>query len=301
MSSEPGQNRKLILSMLGVVGVLLALLCAIPFAILIIPYLLDEVAFRLDQVGLDGLSAAVLLLVLVGAFKLRRGVKGRRQDTAMGLVLLVAAMSLLSTRVIPRGLYPLDCAEVGDARLATFPFDQSTEEAALAWIQAQYGSDRKDIRVNKPTNSDTEQLDWSVGDKEYLITLWNFGKPTASVGMRWERNGPTVSDALRCLGNPAVYDAYFEAWPEAIWTNLDLWYSERGLMFGTFATRRVARFSNHTRLRHAIYAQPGTEEELASRFYSIRRGSAYYNDLLKRLKPWPGNIRDVKVDPQIVY
>jgi hypothetical protein len=209
---------------------------------------------------------------------------------------LLAVTLFLSSCVLPWERRPMDCAEIGDARLADFPFNQPTVEVALAWIQEQYDLDKKDIFVSGRTEAGIEYLLWKLEDKDYQVSLWDRGEPIVSAGLKWQSNSPTLGDALRCFGDPKEYRAYYKQWPEALYTNLELWYPDRGLIFSTFVTRKIAHYSTGVGLRGAQYVKPGSEQELVFRSWVVSPGSAAYNDILNSLRPWPGDIKDVTID-----
>ena len=191
---------------------------------------------------------------------------------------------------------PLDCAEVSDAKLVTFPFDQSAAVASI-WIQHEYGLTTKEIEGNPSADGTQDTLYWRVEQRRYEVTLWSDARESALIRVEWPDRAPTLADTLRCLGDPSLYRAYYSWNPEAVWTYLELWYPERGLMVTAYMTRKASGFPDNEIVDRTSYVQPGKPEELIPRFFlAVVPGSDRYTQILHGLKPWPGSIEDVTID-----
>jgi hypothetical protein len=186
---------------------------------------------------------------------------------------------------------------IDDPTLASFPFAEADARMAQKWVVDQYGVASKDIHVTS-TNQGIEYLDWRVGQNDYSISMWNRGKPTAAVSVGWSDNQVTLGDALRCLGSPKVYRAYYRLNPDAgPWTVLDLWYPDRGLVLGLGAKQKITRFDPGMGLSGATHVQPGSEDEIVSRVNVVQPGSESYTRILSSLRVWPGDVSDLEIDP----
>jgi hypothetical protein len=190
---------------------------------------------------------------------------------------------------------PLDCAAVRDSDLRSFPFNEVAQDIALRWIGEQYGISSSVVSV-RPSTAEITYLDWEINGRDYGLALWNVGKPTASASMSWPTASFTISDALLCLGQPTLYRAYYDRYPEAMWTRLDLLYPDSGILLSTTVRRKVLRFDEHTEIGGATYAEPGTQQELISRFWVVQPDSEAYDHILNSLRLWPGEIKDVTIN-----
>lgn len=192
---------------------------------------------------------------------------------------------------------PVDCGAVRDSDLRSFPFSEADQEIALHWIGERYGISSNAVRVRSST-AEITYLDWEINGRVYGVALWNIGKPTASVSTSWPTASFTIADALLCLGQPTLYRAYYDRHPEATWTRLDLLYPGSGILLSTTIRRKVLRFDEHTEIGGATYAEPGTEQELISRFWVVQPDSETYNHILKSFRPWPGDLKQVTINEQ---
>lgn len=197
----------------------------------------------------------------------------------------------------------LDCSEVADTRLASFPFREVTIETALLWIQNQYSVQENDLRIEyRPPGTEPEYWEWEIvwqaDNRDYGLAFLLRGIPDAMLYVRWRSQAPTISDALRCLGQPSSYRAFYDKYPEATWTALELWYPERGFKFATRIPRKLSRFDENVVLGIAYYALPGSVEEFLLHHSTVVQGSAAYTQTLTTIRPWPGNIKDITIAQQ---
>jgi hypothetical protein len=192
---------------------------------------------------------------------------------------------------------PVDCSDVMGTRLAGFPFDQPTQESIYAWVEGQFQVGAQGIQARQSTVG-IEYWNWQVENKDYTASLWDRGRATVGMSVRWRDGAPTVGDALRCLGTPSMYRAYYDLLPDARpWTVLELWYPGQGIRARAVVTRRVAGFGQHVPLDTLQYSEPGTERELITRFWVTEPNSEHYHRILRGLKNWPGQLSSVEIDP----
>lgn len=218
-----------------------------------------------------------------------------KQRTIPYATLLILVWLLSSCFNVPKHPLP-DCAEVTEPKLSAFPFDQSAA-AAATWIQYEYGLTAKEIEGNPSADGTQDTLRWRVEQRRYTVTLWSDVRESALIWVEWPDRALTLADTLRCLGDPSLYRAYYSWNPEAVWTYLELWYPERGLMVTAYATRKISGFPDNEVVNRTSYVQPGQPEELIPRFFlALAPGSDRYTQILHGLKLWPGSIEDITID-----
>lgn len=212
-------------------------------------------------------------------------------------VLLLGLSTLLFACTNNLGQPPPICDEVGDERLITFPFS-GTADTALAWIEDQFGLTIKDVGDDLSADRAQRLIKWkSLQNRDYSAILWLDARESASVSMVWQDQPPTLSDILRCFGDPPLYNAFHSQHPEAIWTYLELWYPDRGIKVTLDAPRKISRFGNDQVISAISYVQSGPPEDLITRFsWAVERGSERYNQILQSLNPWPGDIKQIVID-----
>lgn len=215
--------------------------------------------------------------------------------------MLVISASLLLSCVPSTPRQQRDCASVVDPKLTTFSFDQVSVQDVQLWLQHQYGLPENDTRVTRrPQDPQSEywewQIDWSANDIDYGVAFDGEGKSTATLHARWRNGVPTVGEVLRCLGKPAVYRAYPNWYPEAVWTQLELWYPNRGLVIRSLVKGTTLRFDETLQLSSMTYVRPGSESELIPRVWAVQPATETYNHILNSLRPWPGDLEDVTID-----
>jgi hypothetical protein len=217
--------------------------------------------------------------------------RGGWRPVWLALVVLVLAACTVQP---PR--QPTDCTEVADVRLDSFPFAVATEQSILAWIENQFAITPEGVRI-RPTNVGIEYLDWESERKAFTVSLSDQGERVASVSAKWRTQAPSIGDVLRCLGAPQSYRAYYALNPDAgPWTNLELWYPERGLQVEAVVERRATGFDEGLSVTNMLYAEPGTAQELAARFWVVEVNSDAYRRILETLADWPGAMTDIKIN-----
>ncbi len=214
---------------------------------------------------------------------------------------LLISASLLLSCVPSTSRQQRDCASVVDPKLTTFSFDQVSVQDVQLWLQHKYGLLGKDIRVTRrpqyPQSAYREwQIDWGANDIDYGVAFDGEGQPNATLYVRWQNGAPTVGDVLRCLGKPSLYRAYLDMYPEAVWTQLELWYPNSGLIIGSHVERKTSRIDEATELSRMTYVRPGSESEIISRVWAVQPATETYDRILNSLRPWPGEIKDVTID-----
>lgn len=219
------------------------------------------------------------------------------KQTVLCCLLLLGLSTLLLTCTDRLEQPPLGCDAVDDKRLVTFPFT-GTADTALLWIQDAYGLTAADIKHDLSADRAQTLIKWKpLPNRENDALVWVDARESASVSVTWQDQAPTLADALRCLGDPPFYRAYYAQYPEAIWTYLELWYPERGFMVSSYAPRKMLGFANNQAIGDVSYVRPGLPEDLVTRFFwSVDRGSQHYTQILGSMKPWPSDIKMITID-----
>jgi len=188
------------------------------------------------------------------------------------------------------------CSEIVDKRIESFPFN-ATREEALTWVEEHYDITPAEIHGGLSANGTGYYYYWKVDAKRYDLTGdINAAEPPV-VGLIWENKPPSVNDILYCLGHPALYRSYYAVLPEAIWTYLELWYPERGIMVTIYITDKVSSINNGIPIAYVSYVKPGSLEKLLPRiFRDIAPGSERYFQILHNLRPWPDDITKITID-----
>lgn len=222
------------------------------------------------------------------------------KQTVLCCVLLLGLSTLLLTCAGGLEQPSLRCDAVDDKRLVTFPFT-GTADTALAWIQDEYGLTAEDIKHDLSADRAQVLIKWKpLPNRENDALVWVDGRESASVSVTWQDQAPTLADALRCLGDPPLYRAYYAQYPEAIWTYLELWYPERGFMVTAHVPRKIVGFTNDQAIGNVSYVRPGPPEDLATRFFwAVDRGSEHYTQILRSTKLWPSDIRKITIDQRV--
>lgn len=208
----------------------------------------------------------------------------------LSVIILLACMSKSQQKY-------LNCQRIGDERLIDFPFLEPANTARI-WIADQYGLSLDDLRSDFSEDRSQMLIRWSpTQDQTYSALLWNELRESASISITWHNQAPTLADTVQCLGDPPLYRAFQARHPEAIWTYLELWYPERGLLVSVSIPRKARSVSGSQPVVYVMYVLPGPVEDLVSRFFwPIDRGSERYFQILSSLKPWPGDIKQITVD-----
>lgn len=193
---------------------------------------------------------------------------------------------------------PWDCTEVIDTRLESFPFDADVE-TARGWVQTRYMLNAADVQFDLSADGAQSMLHWRAQPVEaiYGAVFWNDARESARISVNWYGQAPSLADVLRCLGDPSFYRAFLAPTPGGDWTCLELWYPERGIIATTYVTRKVFVMTTNQPVRGIVYVRPGLPDDLIIRTtWSITRDSDRYVEILKGLKPWPGDITKITID-----
>lgn len=189
------------------------------------------------------------------------------------------------------------CSEVIDDKLKSFPFWAKADELRR-WIIDEYQMTVEDVQFDLSADGAQSMLKWNWPEnRNNNVTLWNDGRESALVWVVWKESAPTLADVLRCLGDPPLYRAYHAMAPEAMWTYLELWYPERGIMATAYIAHKTSSIKANQAVADISYVQPGLPEDLITRyFWTTETGSVRYKERLEGLKSWPGDISLLIID-----
>lgn len=205
-------------------------------------------------------------------------------------MLLMAACEGLFITPVPTG-QPVECDDLVDKRVQSISFDPISPEEAHAWVVSTFdtvASDNSPDSMYILMNWDSEGQRWSMYLTEKETTL----------SVYWEHDGPALQEVLRCMGAPDYYRAFLDPTPGPTFTQLELWYLGDGLRFFITLTEPVSQFDSAVAIKGVSYFKPGTVQEII-RSIIVEPSSEQYRRLLNSVKPWPGNLDEVEVDPPL--
>ncbi len=205
-------------------------------------------------------------------------------------VLLAAACEGLFVTPVSTG-HSVECDDLVDERALSFSFDPMSPEEAEAWVIHTFGtttSDNSPESMYRLLNWTSEKHRWSMYLTERETTL----------GAYWEYDRPALREVLRCMGAPDYYRAFLDSTPGPTLTQLELWYPRDGLRFFVTLTEPVSKFDSAVAIKGVSYFKPGTVQEIM-RPIAVEPSSAQYRRLLNSVKPWPGSLDEVEVDPPL--
>jgi len=167
-----------------------------------------------------------------------------------------------------------------------------SDEDAKNWILERYG-------VQASVGADYgsyHSFYWRTDGKYYDMLLTDNRVSLATV---WETGFPGVQQVLDCLGDPEYYRAYLDPTPGPTFTQLILLYPSRGLSFGATLFEPVEAFEVTAPVKSVGYSKFGSIEEVILASAIIEPGSEQFNRILASVRPWPGSLNRVVVDPPL--
>jgi hypothetical protein len=210
---------------------------------------------------------------------------------AMLLIIGQIASACHGPLISPTG-QPTTCDELSEADLVGESMGVMSDEEAQRWIFERYG-------VQASVGADYgshHSLYWRTDGKYYSMLL---GDDRTSLGMVWETGFPTVQQVLDCLGEPEYYRAYLDPTPGPIFTQLILLYPSQGLSFGVTLFEPVEAFEVTAPVKSVGYSKFGSIEEVILASAIIEPGSEQFNRIFASVKPWPGSLDRIVVDPPL--
>lgn len=205
-------------------------------------------------------------------------------------VLLVAACEGLFVTPVPTG-QSVECGDLVEERALSFSFDPMSPEEAQAWVDHTFDtttSNNSPESMYRLLNWATEKQRWSMYLTERETTLSAY----------WEYDRPALQEVLRCMGTPDYYRAFLDPTPGPTLTQLELWYPRDGLRFFITLTEPASKFDSAAAIKGVSYFKPGTVQEIM-RSIAAEPSSEQYRRLLNSVKPWPGSLDDVEIDPPL--
>lgn len=212
---------------------------------------------------------------------------------AMVLIIGQIASACHGPLTSPTG-QPTTCEGLFEADLVGGSYGLMSDEEAQRWILERYG-------VLASTGADYgsyHSLYWRTGGKYYSMLL---GNDKTSLGMVWETGFPSVQQILDCLGDPEYYRAYLDPTPGPTFTQLILLYPSQGLSFGATLFEPVEAFEVTAPVKSVGYSKFGSIEEMILASSIIEPGSEQFNRILASVKPWPGGLDRIVVDPPLSW
>lgn len=186
---------------------------------------------------------------------------------------------------------PIECAQILDDNLLTFPFGLLNLEETELWIRNTYG-----VVPEKATIiTGAFYLSWTKGANTFSTTVYP-EKYSTAITVRQAPNPPIVEEVLKCFGEPAYVQAYYNPTPDGpMYTVLELWYPETGLTFRSSTPAQLNTVS--PRMPVSIsYSKPNTLDEMILARYVVEPFSEEFQTLRNQIKPWSGSLDKITID-----
>lgn len=189
---------------------------------------------------------------------------------------------------------PVGCTRILEETLESFPFNKLTLPETAQWIRKTY-----EIQPNQTlATNGIYYLRWQQGSKDFTVDFP--GEFAMSVAARQNENPPIVEEVLNCLGEPGFVQAHHDPTPDGpTYTVLQFWYPERGLMFYSSIPAPAEAIDRRMPMPLVTYMKPGSLEEVVGSVYIVDPGSEQYQRIFSSVKPWPGSLEKIVVDPPL--
>ena len=186
---------------------------------------------------------------------------------------------------------PLACSDIVDERLLGNPAAELGFEEGVQWVHDTFSTEPTIEDYGIRDDYYQYMLRWQQNDLEYTMgyrqDYWD------GFAVRWQQHPPTIQDIFRCVGEPAYYEAFYDQFPEALYSTLWLFYPERGLGFYHSGPKRLSRFSETTPMELILYFEPGQLEEVVDRVFI---GAESSENSKTSFNPWPGSLEEIVID-----
>ncbi len=180
---------------------------------------------------------------------------------------------------------PVECTQMLDDRLLSFPFGQLGLEETELWIQETYGVPPEKTLMT----TGAFYLSWKEGSMTFLTAVYP-DQHIEAVSVGQAENPPIVDEVLKCFGEPSHVYAYHDFTPDGpTYTVLQLWYTELGVEFGSSVPARLDTVDLRMPMSGVSYSRPSTVNEMILARYAVEPGSDEFQRLLDRVTPWPGS------------
>ncbi|BCX05937.1 MAG: hypothetical protein KatS3mg053_3875 [Candidatus Roseilinea sp.] len=209
-------------------------------------------------------------------------------------VFLVALITALAGCANERHLR---CDDLRELRTLDLLEDSVEPDEALKWLMKGQGA-------NWGHRNRTDYIDgavaysWEYTWGRYTIYLGKQGKrfislqPNANVKF-------TISDAVRCFGQPTHYQAYYQLKADVYIFEFNLWYPATGtVVVHRFTSNELedVSLSGHFKVNEIVYVRPGGFEMMMRSFKALEWFGDDGQKALSVLKPWPGDFGSLKVN-----
>jgi len=160
----------------------------------------------------------------------------KKHFAKIAMIGLVLCSARCTTAESPRGM---PCSEFVDSQILSLaPSSLRGEMASMQWVITSFRTTNNGLKWARHTDG-RHSLTWLVDDnREYSLSL-DANEIGVSLGLGWLRQKPSITDLLRCLGNPDGYRALYRTQPEGTYTMVDFVYVAKGIEVGTYVKGRV--------------------------------------------------------------
>lgn len=209
---------------------------------------------------------------------------------------------------------PFSCANFTESYWAEFTFNVDTSEDVVSTVNRLWGIDEDgfglfEVQTFENRLGIPSEVSWAriaIAGPIGMYSGWIQDGTLQKIDVQWvfPLPRPTLSQAIACLGDPEYYIAFYEQAPEAVATNLDLLYPEKGIVVryespftSSARSEPPAKFHPFMRIEQVAVVVPGTPEQMVPAVYSAGNVAGGHADNFCLSKPWPGSIKAVEIAP----
>ena len=217
------------------------------------------------------------------------------RKTAVVFLLLLCQCT---TSACSTGATSISCPLLQAENIHRLQFGVQDANDIVNWIMETYKIDSQAIARDSYRDGVTS-LAWSTRDARY--SAWFRQEKLTSVETFWKSRLPTVGDALRCLGQPALYRAEYTTLPEAMQFDFGLWYPDRGTVVSAGQILHEDQppvVTGDTQIASMAVTAPGRIGDVVANALVLGYSAEVRDAVLPTLKPWPGSIDAIKVHIQ---
>ncbi len=232
----------------------------------------------------------------------RRGVR-----VAIPFAFLLILFLMCGTYLLPP--LPFPCANFTETYWSEFNFNVDTPDEVASNVFRLWGIENSKLDRYEDIWGNLIGLRWlsiRLNKPFGFYTAWFREGVLQKIDVEWTPLPmPSLSQAVECLGAPGYYIVYYGMAPDGHNINLDLLYTEKGLvvryvsLFTTFLMPELPEeFHPRMRIEGLAVVAPGAPEQMVPAVYSTGNvgGGYVHNACLS--KPWPGSIEAMEIVPR---
>ena len=200
---------------------------------------------------------------------------------------------------------PFSCANFTESYWSEFDFNVDSQDDVASTVSRLWGIDKGKLGIEEDRWGNPYAVYWLIVRFTAPIGLYTAWFPDGvlqKIDVEWVFLRPTLSQAVKCLGTPEYYIAFYGPDPHDVYALLDLLYPEKGIVIryvSPFTSparpEPIAEFHPYMRIRELVVVAPGTPEQMVPAVYSVGNvgGNQVHNACLS--KPWPGSFEAMEI------